>query len=519
MGGSPVKPVPLIAAAAAVGWVVWRRKKLGKVEAGFWILAAVGLVLYGTGLIHPPSAESVIREIGARLGKWTYLLVGALAFLETGAFVGLVAPGEATILLGGFVAGQGKISVVVLLAIVWGAAVAGDVTSYFLGRRLGREFLLKHGDRLKLTHERLEKIEGFFDRFGGSAILLGRFVGLIRAFAPFIAGASKLELRRFLPYDIVGAGLWGCGLVVLGYVFWQSFDQVLKFAKQGALALGLTIAAVVGLVALIRFLKEEENRRKVDAWLDAHAEDPRTGPLVRVARLGWRRALLPAGRFAAWVAPGRFGLEVITLLAAVGVGGFAFGALANLVGDHDVLPLDRTAFDLVDPLRTGLTVDIGKVFTNGASLPAAALIVVATAAFLAARRRRPDAVALVAGLALTWLAVHIAKGAIDRPRPAGGLTDAAGAAYPSGHAAYSVAWVACALVLARVAPGLARRLGLAVVALVLALLLGLSRVFLGVHWISDVYGGWGLGVACFGLCGLTALVIGERRQNARGAST
>jgi len=508
-----VKPVPLIAAAAAVGWVVWRRKKLGKFETGFWILAAVGLVLYGTGLIHPPSAESVIREIGARLGKWTYLLVGALAFLETGAFVGLVAPGEATILLGGFVAGQGKISVVVLLAIVWGAAVAGDVTSYFLGRRLGREFLLKHGDRLKLTHERLEKIEGFFDRFGGSAILLGRFVGLIRAFAPFIAGASKLPFRRFLPYDIVGAGLWGCGLVVLGYVFWQSFDQVLKFAKQGALALGLTIAVVVGLVALIRFLKEEENRRKVDAWLDDHAEDRRTGPLVRVARLGWRRALLPAGRFASWITPGRFGLEVITVLAAIGVGGFVFGALANLVVGQDVLPLDRTAFDLAKPLRTGLTVDIAKVLTNFASLPVAALIVLATAAFVAVRGRRPYALALVGGLALTWAGVHITKAAIDRPRPTGGLVATSDAAYPSGHAAYSVAWVACALVLALVAPGPARRLGLGIVALVLTILIGLSRVFLGVHWISDVYGGWGLGVASFGLCGLIALVVSSRRQN------
>lgn len=513
-----MKPVPLVAAAAAAGWVAYRRGKLGKVELTFWVLVAIGLVLYGTGAIHPPSAEHIIREIGARLGKWTYLLVGALAFLETGAFVGLVAPGEATILLGGFVAGQGKISVVVLLAIVWAAAVAGDVTSYFLGRRLGREFLLKHGDRLKLTHERLERIEGFFDRFGGSAILLGRFVGLIRAFAPFVAGASKLEFRRFLPYDIVGAGLWGCGLVVLGYVFWQSFDQVLKFAKQGALALGLTIAVVVGLVALIRFLKEEENRRKVDAWLDEHADDRRTGPLVRAARLGWRRALLPAGRFAAWIAPGRFGLEVITLLAAVGVGGFAFGALAHLVLGQAVLPLDRAAFDIVDPLRTGLTVDIGKVFTSLASLPAAGVLVLAAAAFVAARRRRPDALALVAGLALTVVAVHIAKGEIDRPRPQGGLTHTSGSAFPSGHAAYSVAWLACAVVLARVAPGTAQRLGLGIIALVLAVLLGLSRVFLGVHWISDVYGGWGLGVACFGLCGLIALVIGSRRQNGEEAS-
>ena len=70
-----------------------------------------------------------------------------LAFLETGAFVGFVAPGETAVIVGGLVAGQGQISLFVLIAIVWACAVAGDVTSFFLGRRLGRDWLLRHGER------------------------------------------------------------------------------------------------------------------------------------------------------------------------------------------------------------------------------------------------------------------------------------------------------------------------------------------------------------------------------------
>ena len=128
-------------------------------------------------------------------------------------------------LVGGVVAGQGEISIVTLIALVWFCAVAGDVTSYTLGRRLGRGFLERHGPRLKITEERLQTVEGFFDRHGGPTILIGRFIGLVRALAPFIAGASKMELRRFLAYDIVGAGLWSALFCLLGYFFWQSLGH------------------------------------------------------------------------------------------------------------------------------------------------------------------------------------------------------------------------------------------------------------------------------------------------------
>src|SRR3954470_19744550 len=167
---------------------------MGCTERGLRLLLAVVGALNGTEVIHPPSLEKIIKDVGTTLGAWTYLLVGALAFLETGAGIGLIAPGEATILLGGFVAGQGKISLVALLAIVWFAAVAGDVTSYFLGRRLGREFLEKHGPRVKISHATLDRVEAFFQRWGGFAILLGRFVGLIRAVAPSVAPGSRPPL-------------------------------------------------------------------------------------------------------------------------------------------------------------------------------------------------------------------------------------------------------------------------------------------------------------------------------------
>ena len=142
-------------------------------------------------------------------------------------------------IVGGLVAGQGEISLMVLIAIVWTCAVLGDLTSYTLGRRLGREFMVQHGARVKITEERLEQVEAFFERRGGMTILIGRFIGLVRAIAPFIAGASQMPLRKFLPYDVLGAGLWATTFCVLGYVFWRSFDQLTAWVSRGLFAFGL----------------------------------------------------------------------------------------------------------------------------------------------------------------------------------------------------------------------------------------------------------------------------------------
>ena len=87
--------------------------------------------------------EQLLQDLSDKLGRWTYALVGLLAFVETGAFIGLVFPGETAVILGGAVAGQGETSIVLTIAIVWFCAWAGDTTSFFIGRRLGRDFVLR----------------------------------------------------------------------------------------------------------------------------------------------------------------------------------------------------------------------------------------------------------------------------------------------------------------------------------------------------------------------------------------
>jgi membrane-associated protein len=209
------------------------------------LAAAVAFALTTAGVVQLPDLEAALTDLSDTLGTWTYALVGGLAFLETGAFVGLVAPGETAVVLGGVVAAQGEVDLVAMLLLVWGAAAAGDLASFVLGRRLGRRFLITRGPRIGVTAPRLARVEAFFDRHGAKAILVGRFVGIVRAVAPFLAGSSGMRLRAFLPWSLLGTAAWAATFTLVGYIFHRSFSAAADYVTHGALAL-----AVVAGVAL-----------------------------------------------------------------------------------------------------------------------------------------------------------------------------------------------------------------------------------------------------------------------------
>ncbi len=212
--------------------------------------AAAALVLLATGTVQAPDVQGWLTGLADTLGAWTYALVAGLAFLETGAFVGLIAPGETAIVLGGVVAAQGEVSLPLILLAAWLAAALGDLASFVLGRRLGRRFLIAHGPRVGVTAPRLARVDTFFDRHGGKAILIGRFIGLVRAVAPFVAGASGLALRRFLPYSLAGTFLWATAFTLAGYAFHESFESAAGALTHVALALAVLAAIAVAIKTL-----------------------------------------------------------------------------------------------------------------------------------------------------------------------------------------------------------------------------------------------------------------------------
>jgi membrane protein DedA with SNARE-associated domain/membrane-associated phospholipid phosphatase len=507
--------VAAVAAVVIVAYALWRRHTLSGERKLLAAALVIACAVYASGVLSQLDPKTLIGDIAKTLGAWTYVVVGVMAYLETGAFVGLVAPGETVVIAGGVVAGQGEIQLIPLIGLVWICAVLGDTTSFYIGRRLGRRFLEKYGPRVKITPERLKQVEDYFERHGGKTIVIGRFIGLVRALAPFIAGSSGIPYRRFIPYSVVGTGLWATTFCVLGYVFWRSFDQVAKIAGQAVLGFGVTAGLVVAIVMAYR------RRARIRAWLVAHQRHPLLRPLFAVGRPLHRRVIRPVARALApqvrflegRVRPGDLGLELTTAVAAGAVGLYVFALYTVvLAGDLGPTPLDRELLDLSDQLNAGAAVTAAKIVSSLGSFPACAALVAATTIVLTLRRRPMAIVPLVLGFAFIFVAVHLAKAGIDRPRPADPIVATQGSTFPSGHAAYGTAWLAVAMVFTR-RLGLVRHAALIIGAIVLVAAIGLSRIYLRAHYWSDVAGGWGLGVGIFASLAAIAMIVEHMRHN------
>jgi membrane protein DedA with SNARE-associated domain/membrane-associated phospholipid phosphatase len=479
-----------------------------------WVFRGLGLAAVVALIVFFPSInlDKLIQDLSKSLGSWTYLLVGGLAFLETGAFVGLIAPGEFTVLLGGAVASHGDVSLPVIIGVTWFCAFAGDSASFLLGARLGRGFLVRHGERFRITDARLKQVEDYFARYGGRTILIGRFIGLVRALAPFIAGSSKLPYRNFAPYSILGTGLWSVALLLLGYFFAQSLNTVTDLVGKGLLVFGIVVGVIVALVVAYRFLREAESRRRLVSEMERRRA---LRPLVELGR-----RLRPQFEFLGRrLTPGGLGLEFTTLLAALSVALFVLIAYWMVVaGSPGPTPGDRTAYDVAHDIEANWLTDVGKAFTTLGSgwvtYPLATLVAV----FLAVRRKWMEFWALVIGTALIAVLVPEIKALTDRPRPPGALIDVGGSAFPSGHAAQATiySWLAVTFAL-RVVPGITRRTLVIVVGIAITALVGLSRVYLSVHWLSDVSSGWALGISCYALAAAAVLAVAHIRDNPRRA--
>ena len=481
--------------------------KRKRVKIAIAVVAIAAVYFFISRQLGHLDLQGLLEDVSNTLGAWTYLLVGFFAFAETGAFIGLVVPGETTMLLGGAVAGQGAIDIYLLIAIDWFAAWLGDTFSFFLGRRLGREFVMKHGPRVGISHERFEKVEDYFGRHGGKTIFIGRWISLVRAFAPFIAGSSGMQYRAFVPYSVLGTGLWASLHILVGYFFSKSIETAGHYAARGAFLLATLIALVAGTVFLVRRLRVEENREKAVRWMEDHAG---TRQLVALARQRQLRFLWDR------VTPGgTFGLEFTTLMATLAVSLFVLVAYTVVIGDDPgPTPGDETARELVGHLHDSVLTSVAKVVTwlgSGGFVWGLALV---CAALLAWRRRWAELWVLLTGMAITQVGIVELKDAVDRPRPPEPLTGSEGSAFPSGHAAHSVIylWLAMTIVL-RLRPGMVRGAAVITAGIVLTILVGLSRVYLDVHYLSDVSGGWALGAAAFSFCAAVGLVVSQVRQN------
>ena len=147
-------------------------------------------------------------------GLWTYLILFAIIFCETGLVVMPYLPGDSLLFVAGAMAGAGYLNIEILLIALFAAAVLGDTVNYWIGNTTGMKLLEKNYSLVRREH--LEKTREYFTRYGGITIVIARFIPFIRTFAPFLAGVGKMSYRWFLTYNVIGAGLGSSGLPLRG---------------------------------------------------------------------------------------------------------------------------------------------------------------------------------------------------------------------------------------------------------------------------------------------------------------
>jgi len=188
-------------------------------------------------------------------GVWTYLILFAIIFCETGLVIFPYLPGDSLLFIGGALSGAGFLNPGILLITLIVAAVLGDSVNYWIGHTLGMKVLEKKYSCVKREH--LEKTEEYFTRFGGLTIVIARFVPFIRTFAPFLAGVGKMSYRWFITYNVTGAVMWICAFVLSGYFFGSIPVVKENFSLIIYAIIGISLLAVGSIIiGVIRSVRE-----------------------------------------------------------------------------------------------------------------------------------------------------------------------------------------------------------------------------------------------------------------------
>ncbi|WP_284978433.1 VTT domain-containing protein [Arthrobacter sp. fls2-241-R2A-200] len=213
-------------------------------------ISALGTGRVGAGLL-PDWADPAVVLHQPALAPWLLLIIGGFVFAESGLLVGFFLPGDSLLFTAGLLVATGALNINIFLlgALVFVCAFVGDQTGYLIGRKTGPA-LFRRPDARLFKQERLAKAHAFFDRYGGRAVILARFVPIIRTFTPVVAGAANMSYRTFILFNAMGAFVWGMGMTLLGYGLGQ-FDWIGK--NIDLIFVAIVLVSVVPMIAeLIR---------------------------------------------------------------------------------------------------------------------------------------------------------------------------------------------------------------------------------------------------------------------------
>ena len=201
------------------------------------------------------SLDESVAALAAQHGHWIYAILFLIIFAETGLVVFPFLPGDSILFIAGTVVATADLNVHLLVLVLIAAAILGDSVNYAVGHFVGPRVYDRPDSRwFRKAH--LQRTQAFYDKYGGVTIIIGRFVPIIRTFAPFLAGVAGMRYRRFLAFNVVGAIAWITSLVYAGYLFGN-----IPWVKQHLSLIVIGIVIVSLLPAITTFIRERRSRK------------------------------------------------------------------------------------------------------------------------------------------------------------------------------------------------------------------------------------------------------------------
>lgn len=439
----------------------------------------------------------------ASLGLWGYWVIGLMAFGEAFVLTSVFSPGTVVVVLGGALAAQGLYDIFDMMWFVAIGTILGSQASFWLGTRGER---LIGEDRAILSTANLERGQRFFAKYGGASIVIGHFLGPLRPIAPVIAGLSGMGSRRFLMWNVAGGAAYAIALVSVGYFFGAAFTIFGPTATRVGLFAGAVLAVLVALWFVISRLRQ--------GWPFAVSVLRSVVIAIRdnpdVQAFGARHPKL--FRFlAARLSPKTFQGLPTTLFGLTFI--YFLGLYAELtfevVGRGAIVEADIRLSNLLYTFRHDSLIRFFSIATAFGQWRAIAVMAIAATALLWVWNRRAYIPALWLILAGNQITVTLLKLAFARPRSELAVYAERSYSFPSGHSA-AIAVFGCFVTYVLVRERVGRDIVWLLLCASAVFLVGLSRLYLGEHYLSDVLNGYVVGV----LWAMIGVFLTEHRMRA-----
>lgn len=190
-------------------------------------------------------------------GTAIYIILFLVIFIETGVVIFPFLPGDSLLFTAGLFARSGFMDMAVLTLLLFAAAVLGDNCNYWIGRTLGlRVTQFKFRNKNLVKQEYLDKTHSFYEKYGVKTIIMARFVPIVRTFAPFVAGVAQMDYRKFLPFDILGGGIWIFSLTFAGY-FLGEIEWIRKNIEL--VAIGIIFISILPII--LEYIKHKRGKK------------------------------------------------------------------------------------------------------------------------------------------------------------------------------------------------------------------------------------------------------------------